>query len=186
MGRRPYGPEYAHGTCRRYWRGCRCVACRGARAIYRETLRARREEGPQIVSARVVRAHLRKLAPLGHRRIAALAGLSPSQVALIRTGKAKTIRRFTAECLLGVKPAKAPGARVSSWRTKKLLAALYAEGFTRRRLTRLLGLSDTCLRCYGKTVRISTAAAVETLYQNIMRDDFDWRHGKPIDAAPAS
>lgn len=98
------------GTHVKYSQGCRCQPCREAHRVY-ERNRKRQRMRPdgkgttyQLVDATEVRKHLRWLATkgAGYRQLSKISGVSPSSIALIRSGKVTTVRDSTARKLLGV------------------------------------------------------------------------------------
>lgn len=71
----------AHGTTAAYWRGCHCLRCRQARAVYQQALRAALARGKlpprRLVSSAQTRKRIRQLLVEGftRRQIALRVGL---------------------------------------------------------------------------------------------------------------
>lgn len=155
----------------RYRRGCRCLACRIARQAYRRPPSA----GARIVTndadLRLVIRRLRD-SGLGIRRIAALAGVHKKTIYRIIQQRTPRIRVSVADRIRQI-PAgdKAPCAVVSSWRSRRLIEALLAEGYTKRDILRawraVTGTRYTrVLRC-GVRVRVSTETVLRRVHDRL-------------------
>ncbi|MGC9540207.1 hypothetical protein [Streptomyces sp. UG1] len=177
-----------HGTRAKYVaEKCRCQACK----------RANRREGNQrsrmqayghwqpYVDAEPVRAHVRALEAygLGWKRIARLAGVSPTTVGKLlygaprrNMGPSKRVRPETAAKLLAVEatPENLGGAvSVDGTGTRRRLQALVAGGWPQAQLARRLEMEPGN---FGVTLRaervlVSTSRAVTALYEGLWRAD---------------
>jgi hypothetical protein len=100
----------AHGTRSCYSAGCRRPECVQANARY-AAARLRRglvdESSPDMVDADPIRRRLRALEDAGWtvRRVAEATGIAKSQIARIRSGEAKRVRRETAAAIMEQTPA---------------------------------------------------------------------------------
>lgn len=103
-----------HGTRSRYNDGCRCAPCRGENSRYmqRRDLLVASGRWEPLTDATPVRAHLEqlRLAGLGVRPVARLAGVSPSVVRRIVSGEPSKgipplaqVRPATARAILAVR-----------------------------------------------------------------------------------
>ena len=162
-----------HGAGATYSTGCRCLTCRCEHARRRQR---QRRLGITLVSVSAVRTHLRrKLCGMGPRHIAKLAHVSERTVKRILGGKTRRVRAATATRLLAVRRVLAPRALVSSWRTRKLVKALEAEGWTTAEIARSLhlwrgGIARSVTR---RRVEVHTARLIERFYQAAMAEGYD-------------
>ena len=175
--------ERGHGTVSKYVvERCRCPECREAARIYnRDRQRAiNRPDGnwKPYVAARETRKHLKALGAIGigPKTVAELSGVSHGAISKILygdyTNKRKPSRRIrseTAERILAVNATRCTGAqRIPATSTWVLLDDLVARGFTKTWLAqRLVGPHAVGLQLSHKTVRASTARAVEELHQSL-------------------
>jgi transcriptional regulator with XRE-family HTH domain len=146
---------FRHGTYAGYRiHGCRCYPCAAARSDYddrRNRLIAYGQWKP-FTDAEPVRAHVRSLraAGLGRRRIARLAGVSPSVLNTLLYGKpgrepSARVRLRTAAALLALEPESAAladhqlvDATGFHRRTRALVAVGFSHAFLARRFGRTL------------------------------------------------
>lgn len=166
-----------HGT-RRMYRRCRCVQCRASNAAYEAARCADTTSRHELVSAAAVRQHLTTVHAqgVGIRQVARLAGVSPTVIQDLQSGRLTVIREATAQRLLAIPCVLAHGRCVPAWRTWRLVRLLIKEGFSPEDLATKLGLhtlrrrapSTTLQRAYGRQrVRVKTALRVRLLYQRL-------------------
>lgn len=172
-----------HGYARYRLDGCRCYVCGWARAEYderRNRLIAYGQWQP-FVDAEPVREHVLMLteAGIGRRRLAALAGMSDSNLSKLIYGvpnrgrpPTRRLRPETARRLLEIEPtldAVADGALVDATGTRRRLQALIAVGWSGSKLADRLGLTVSnfwaALDCAQVTAR--RARAVRALYDEM-------------------
>lgn len=127
------------GTRLRYYAGCRCDACRAVSAAYERDRRAAkaRGEGNGLVSAAPARAHLIWLSAsgVGRKTAADAAKVASTVVCLVIEGKRLKIRAQTERRILAVTvDAAADRAYIDAAPTWKLVDALLASGYSRKRL----------------------------------------------------
>ncbi len=151
---------------RGYWRGCKCRACRAAKAAYVAALRRQQREATEILSAEPLRQLFLRWASrgLGCRQIARCIRMSETWVRAIKSGRLTVVRGITSRRILETKPARACGATVSAWRTRKLIDALLSEEFTPAQIAAALGRPSRGI-VFGPRVRIRTELKVERLYR---------------------
>ena len=169
--------KFPHGTRARYAKGCRCDDCRAANNAYErmrgKMIRAGTWVG--LVDAKRVRAHLLKLAAagVGLRAVADVARANRSQLQAIKNGRKKRLLRSTADRILAVNVLAAAGDATlvdGAW-TRRLIALLLEQGFTRYALAARLGSeSKTPALQLGQRqlVTAKTQQRVERLYLEIM------------------
>ena len=130
-----------HGTISGYTNGrCHCDACRLAWNTYR---RAYYHDSPRTVDVRPVLAYLRALLAAGHTHtsIAALAGIARQTVGRITQGHRRSVRRVTAEAIMGVALDELrEGQKVPIERVQILIAKLRQAGVSQGRVCRIAGL----------------------------------------------
>jgi len=150
-----------------------------ARAQYRAQLRT--HPCPLVPTQPIIQHIRRRLRGLGFRQVARLAGVHCDTVRRILKGRARHIRQATARRITAIRAKRrAPGADVSSWRTRQLLKAIAAEGWTREDICRMTGRSQSALRCDQPRVKVATAEAVEDLYRRLMSEDATVLEGLPV------
>lgn len=186
-------PDHRHDrstTCYRQ-HGCRCDRCRERRSAD-DRLRTRQKAygtyDPGWMDAEQVRAHVLALgeAGIGRRRLAELAGVAPSAVGALRTGRrglpVRRVSRAVGEAILAVPVLAEPagGAAVTALGTHRRLQALIARGWSESRLSRELGLSANNMRAWFSRDRVTRARAdaVAVLYERL------WDKAPPM-ATPA-
>lgn len=164
-----------HGTRARYVQGCRCAECRAANAAYNrareKALRYGLVEPNPLVPADEVRAHLKKLsaAGVGRKTVAKLSGVQATQIVRLRKGITKHIRQLTARRILAVTADQAAdNARVDAARTRRQIAELRAEGFSRAAIVRALGMKSDNLPIRARRVSAATARAIDALWRQYM------------------
>jgi hypothetical protein len=172
-----------HGTRARYVngpdendqddKGCRCPRCRKANTdeankVYRE--KAYGHWRP-FTDAEPVREHLKVLSSHGikAKRVAQLSGVSSPNVVRIFEGRARRVRKETAEAILAVQPSMdllTDRARIDGTGTRRRLQALIAVGWSRAKLAEHVGIHRTslCLVLLGEGVRADTARKVVAAY----------------------
>lgn len=156
-----------HGERSTYVSGCRCFQCRRANAAYIAERRGRSSVSAEWSDTGGARAHIATLraAGLGVPRIAKLAGLSVALVNRIAAGVQFRTRTENVEAILGVKASLAKGARVNGYRTRHLIRALRAEGFTKAELARRLGLRGRELGLDHRLITVRNALKVRRLFE---------------------
>jgi hypothetical protein len=162
-----------HGTTRGYHRGCRCLLCRASWAAY---IKARRVAPTARIPAKPVKAHLKRLilTGVGMRQISDVSGVSRAHLYRLRRPTTKTVHPSVATKILGVVVPKGGGVVVSSYKTRKMMTALVAEGWTLRSLGRKIRKGSTIYRAMAEhDVRLSTERAVERLYKALMGEAWD-------------
>ena len=152
---------------------CRCLPCRAANSRYETGRAAARKAGEAngLVSAAEARAHLIALSRrgVGRRAVADACDVSCSTLAAIRTGRKTQIRVQTARRILAVTPdARAAKAFVPAGPTRRLIAALLAEGFSRAELARRLGYRSPALQLKAPRITAENAMRVERFYRRLM------------------
>jgi len=169
--------KFAHGTRARYVKGCRCDPCRGANNAY-ERMRGKMQRAGTwvgLVDASRARAHLVKLAAagVGLRAVADVARASRSSLQAIKAGTKKRILRSTADRILAVDAlaAAGDGTLVDGAWTRRLIALLLEQGFTRYALAARLGSTSktpALQLAHRELVTAKTQQRVERLYIEIM------------------
>jgi hypothetical protein len=165
--------EKPHGTRIRYVGGCRCLPCRMANARYAteraHAIKAGDTRG--IVSAEAARRHIVMLGRrgVGYKTVADSASVARSVVAKIRSGEKTRIRAHTERRILAVTPALLPdSALVSGAGTRRRIAALLEEGYTKAFLARELGAITPALQIATRErVTVKTRARVLALYRRL-------------------
>lgn len=166
-----------HGTRTRYVAGCRCPACREANNAYARLVgkRVRAGLGDPLVDASRARRHLERLSRygIGRRTVADVAGVPPSSLGAIRSGAKRHVRKSTERKILGVGPDCLTDAKlVPSDSTRKAIAWLLAQGFTRTELAARLGSTakSPALQILKRsTVTARTRARVLKLVHEVRR-----------------
>lgn len=163
--------DMPHGNRAKYSHGCRCQPCRTANTEYEKLRNYKRQTGDWngLVSARRARFHLRKLsdAGVGRRSVRDCARVSETVLQAIRTGRKTKIRARTSRSILAITPEHAlPGARIDATETKKRIAWLLQEGFTRSEIARRMGM---------RTPKLQTAKAATITAENADRVERVWR-----------
>ncbi len=186
----PYRRE--HGTRACYVSGvdvasdpCRCDACRAANNAYAKSQQQRVVS--DLVPAGPIRTHLLELgeAGVGKRTIAATSGKSLSQIAKIRTGKSKRVRRATAAALLAVSPADAVGSSlVDATATWARIDEMVAAGLSKRAIARQV-VSPTAHSLQLRRDRITAAKAhaIKVFYEQWKADQAPSMSAAERDAA---
>jgi len=175
--------RHLHGTRAAYVRDrCRCGRCTAANTAASNTRHRDRAYGrwAPFVDADPVRAHIHRLraAGIGTDRIAALAGISPSQVrALIYPTRAgglptRRVRPETARRLLAVTAGdgnRAARSLVPATGSRRRLQALTATGWTLPQLGDRLARTPSNLRRTMTASRVTavTATEVARLYERL-------------------
>lgn len=162
----------AHGRRARYITGCRCALCTAANRNYaRKRDRAKREgDWNGLVDAAPARAHLLKLSRqgVGRRAVNAATDVALTVIQDIRSGKKTRIRARTEQLILGVTPAMVSDrALVKPGRTRKLIAELVDEGYSKAELARRLGYASQALQFKPHRMTARNVARVETLYRSL-------------------
>lgn len=171
--------NHQHGTRACYVLDkCRCTPC--GRANREDEVKRVRLHAygrwDNLVDAQPVRDHIAALrdAGMGWKRVAFLAGVSNGAMTKLiygMNGKApsRRVRRETADAILGIQPAPAPGVRVDSTGTKRRLQALVAIGWSIEKLAAASGIDrqrlDGAMR--GRQVLLDTKTRVIALYDEL-------------------
>ena len=163
-GRRP------HGTRLRYLAGCKCFHCRRANSDYERERQAARAAGDWngVVDAAAARAHLRRLARqgVGRRMVASASDVALSVVQAVRSGRKTRIRARTERRILAVtKACRGDAVHVDARPTWERIEWLLAEGFSKARIARELGMKRPALQIKKHRVTVRTAAQVEALWR---------------------
>lgn len=121
-----------------------------------------------IAPAAPADAHLRALSRrgVGSRRVAAVAGVSRSILALVLAGRRDQVRRRTADRVLAVplsRPPHAEAALVPAGPTWRLLQRMLDDGYPAVRLARWLGQRGSGLQVGRDRVTVRTARKVREL-----------------------
>lgn len=128
----PSTTPHPHGSWEKYrYDRCRCEPCTWARLCREQHLRRQRHRQPPTRSADRARQHLGDLADagVGHRRVAALTGLSRSRVQSIRAGRCRRIVPDVEQRILAVTARdRAESARVDAAATRARLHWLADQG----------------------------------------------------------
>lgn len=183
--------RHQHGTRPAYvFDKCRCRPCRDSAVAY-EANRLRQVaygRWTPYVDADPARAHVLELmaAGMGWKRVAAVAGVTPSIVSRLLYGKAENgskpqprIRAERAERILAVRFSPAPTTKVDATGTRRRLQALSTLGWSGGRLAARLGLSraNYGTMMQGSRVTARRAADVVRLYDEL------WQTPPPEDTA---
>ena len=92
-----------HGTVTRYVAGCSCIECCDAHRLYQAEHRVGRRYVASMVDPRPTRRRiLALLTSMGVCEIAKRAGVRRETVRAIRDGKFRSVKRATADAILGV------------------------------------------------------------------------------------
>lgn len=163
-----------HGTRMRYIGGCHCLPCRCANARY-ATQRAhaiKAGDTRELIDAAPARRHLAMLSRrgVGYKTAADAAKVARSVVAKIKSGARQRIRANVSRALLSVPPSLRPdSALVSGAGTRRRIAALVDEGYTKAFLARALGYETPALQIAARErVTVRTRARVAALYSRLM------------------
>ena len=119
-----------------------------------------------LVPAAPARQRLEALARVGVglRRAAQLAQVSVRTAQGIRTGRRALVCQHVARAILGLRPSLARGQRVNGYETRRMIAILQAEGFTRTALARRLGFHSPRVQLRHRHVTVRNALKVRALY----------------------
>lgn len=180
--------DHQHGTHAAYVLDrCRCLPCKDANTTYerRRSRQAAYGRWTPFVDAQPSRDHVAALRAqgLGLKLIAKHSGVSHGSLWKLIYGKTQPdgtrrlsvrVKTETAAALLAVRAdltTLAGTTSVDGLGTRRRLQALVAVGWSQARLARLLGMEPGN---FGRTinggrVRVSTAAAVATLYDELTR-----------------
>ena len=162
--------RFAHGTRARYALKCRCDACRAANTAYERARSAARKVGDWngLVPAAKARRHLLKLSDqgVGRRAVAAATDIADSVLQQIRAGAKQKIRAQTERRILQCNPSIASdGALVPANRTWSKVEWLLEEGFTKAKVSALLGNNGKALQLSRNQVTVRTAQKVDVLFR---------------------
>ena len=164
----------AHGTRAKYVvEKCRCDECRRACAEYERERTAR--IAPPYVLAEPARQHVRHLMSLGmgFKRVAEVAGVSPSAVASLLYGKkvgdkhrppTKRIRPETAAALLAVDFDPNDGALIDPAEMWRQVEEMVAAGIPRTRIAERVDVGVRNLYPKGEKVTAARARTVAEMY----------------------
>lgn len=128
-----------HGTHARYRSGCHCEECRAAAAAYE---RARRRGELLMRDADEAREHVLRLIDHGMscQGIATAAGVAFNSVARLAAGERQRMRHDTAEAILAVRVDDFHhGHRQPAENARRLLEAMYAAGYSKMDVARMIG-----------------------------------------------
>lgn len=168
-----------HGTPGRYqgprrhnrWQACRCDLCRAAGTRISKAQELRRLRGvPSYVNRETVAAHVQTLLDSGWARgdIAETANVARRTVWNILNSRLMTVQTGTAQALLALEPAAAPGHRPALGAMRRV-RALCAMGWPLSWTAQKAGLSETGLRdiSSGRTKSVSPARfdAIDRVYR---------------------
>jgi transcriptional regulator with XRE-family HTH domain len=179
-GERPHGTRarYAAGPGPGRGPGCRCDACCTAKRA-EENYRIRQiayGRWHPYVDAEPARQHIAALAQagIGWRRAAELAGLSDGLVSGLLYGRGgrpptRRIRPATAQAILGVPAAPAPGALTDATGTRRRLQALVANGHSQAQLAARLGKNPNNFGFLLRRTQVTTQTrdAVRQVYDQL-------------------
>jgi hypothetical protein len=172
----PSEEAFAHGARARYVIGCRCDECRAANAAYqrgRAKLK-RLGQGDPLVPAGRVRRHLANLsaAGIGRDTVADIAGVPPSTLDALRTGRSKQLRKATEAKILAVTREATHDAKlVSPAGTERRIRELLGQGYTVEGLARRLGYTGAMPRLQflgRKRITAKTEARVARLHRELL------------------
>lgn len=179
--RAPYTMHYARAA-KHY-----VVRCRATGAIvFRNPMKAlaeryrdrmNRREAPvcdrEFVSTKAVRRHIESLRAkgIGTRVIAKRAGINRSVLARIIDGEIERTRKETVQKILGVALTPADGARVDARSTWELLEVIFAAGYRKGAIARMLGRKTRALQIREDVILRSTQMEVEKLYAALWLKD---------------
>lgn len=168
-----------HGTPGRYqgprrhnrWQACRCDLCRAAATRISKHQELRRLRGvPSYIDRETVAAHVRVLLDAGwtRKQIADTANVARKTVWNVLNSRLDTVQTGTAQALLALEPATAPGFRPALGATRRV-RALCAMGWPLWWTAQKAGLSETGLRdiSSGRTKSVSRARfdAIDRVYR---------------------
>lgn len=188
---RPSQSERPHGRARYVLDGCPCEICKAANTAY-EAARTRKIAYGQwqpYVDATPIRAHVQQLqaAGLGYKRIARLAGVTPSTLGKLLYGipdrdqpPSAKVRPSTAEKLFAVVATPdvlGSKAVVDATGTRRRLQALVAIGWSMAELGRRLNMSASNFASFiaAEHIIARNACRVRDLYEQM------WDQAPPED-----
>lgn len=171
--------------------GCRCAACRAAKATYERNRRRRNAYGRNPwVDAVPVRRHVRGLmAPypgsgdgIGWARVADLAGVNRGVIRSLIYGATERppshrIHRENAERILSVRPVhrlRAPGATMDVRPVVRLSECIHRHGISKRRMAAALGTPQWGIQ-FGRTITVKRSRAIADLHWRLWRRDPEFR-----------
>jgi hypothetical protein len=163
-----------HGMRVRYVAGCRCEDCREANRAYARMQQklARQGQGNPLVDAGRVRRHLAKLsrAGIGTKTVHDITGVSRTNLVAIVAGAKRQLRRNTAAKILAVTREATHDAKlVDVGPTRRRIARLLQEGFTKGQIARRLGCQRAALQILKRgRITAKTEHKVEGLYKEII------------------
>lgn len=166
---------------------CRCLLCRAANSRYETERAAARRAGDHngLVPAAAARAHLLKLsaAGVGRRAVMAACDVGDTTLQEIRSGAKTQIRHQTERRILSVdQDAAADHSVINGAKTRRQIAVLLREGFTKTELAARLGsrAKTPALQIGGRRrVIAKTAARVDRLYRQVMAGAMPGEPGRP-------
>lgn len=154
-----------------FFRGCRCRGCRSEFSQYVINGKALR------VPVMDVLRHLRRV-PGNLKTIARDAAVGLNTLRRIKTRQVAFVRPKTAKRLLSLPP-KRHAHVVPSYRTKQLLKAIVAEGWSTEAIAKEIGVDPGALRCRARNIKASTAEKVEALYNRLDADEWTGETHRP-------
>lgn len=205
--RAPYTMHFARAA-KLYVVRCRAtgvVVFRNPMKALAERMRDRlnKREAPvcdrDLVSTKAVLRHIESLRAngIGTRIISNRAGVNRGVLVRIISGEIKRTRKETVQKILGVALTPADGSRVDARHTWDLLGVLFAAGYRKGAIAKMLGRKTRALQIRQDVVLHSTEAAVEKLYAALWLKDAKVRAispstpkgvvlSAPVDAAAAA
>lgn len=173
--------QHEHGTRPAYvFDKCRCRPCRDSAVAYEANRKRQVAYGrwTPYIDAGPARAHVLELmaAGMGWKRVARVAGVTPTIVSRLLYGKAENgsrpqprIRAERAERILAVRFSPAPSTKVDATGTHRRLQALGALGWSGGRLAARLGLSRANYGTMLHSARVTARRAedVARLYDEL-------------------
>jgi len=162
--------RWPHGVRARYTVGCRCQLCREANNAYEKMRAKERSAGRsnELVSAAEARAYMHEMSKLGlgRRAFHAASGVGDTTLQCVRSGAKTQIRRLTAERILNVGiEALKPHALVPAEVTHHLIKLLVANGYTKSKITQLMGLQSRGLQLKAELIVRRNADKLREIYQ---------------------
>lgn len=170
--------SYPHGTRARYnAERCRCTECRAANAAYE----AQRTADPRVPAAGA-RVHIEQLqrSGVGLRAISDATDISRTALKRILLGQPRIKSSVATRLLSADAAAIADSALVDAAETQRLLRSLIRDGYTKGRISTLLGNQVPALQYRGDRVLAKTELRVRKLHALLLAEGDDGPAPVPV------